>query len=84
MDLEELRRRRLAISASADRHLSNMNAIAAESGRVADVAANAEVILRDIDEQFESCTGLTKLDISFLFVRNAWMTRRRQKTLPDI
>ena len=68
MDLEELRRRRLAISASADRHLSNMNAIAAESGRVADVAANAEAILRDIDEQFESCTGLTKLDISFLFV----------------
>ena len=77
MELEELRRRRLAISARANRHLSNMNAIAAESGRVADVAANAEVILRDIDEQFESCTGLTKLDISFLFVAVALQVIRQ-------
>lgn len=77
MELEELRKRRLAIRASAQRHLSNMDAIAKESGRVADVAANAREILRDIDRDFEHCTGLTGIDISFLFLAIALQTIRQ-------
>lgn len=77
MELEELRKRRLAIRASAQHHLSNMDAIVKESGRVADVAANASEILRDIDRDFERCTGLTGIDISFLFLAVALQTIRQ-------
>lgn len=46
----------------------HMQMIADESARVAEVAANAEQILDEIDEKFEKCTGLNKLDASFLFL----------------
>ena len=77
MDLEEFRRRRRAISASAERHLSNMDAIIKESERVAEVAENAETILRDIDREFERCTGLTDTDNAFLFLAVALQVVRQ-------
>lgn len=54
-----------------------MQMIADESARVAEVAANAEQILAEIDEKFEKCTGLNKLDISFLFLAVALQVVRQ-------
>lgn len=51
--------------------------IADESTRVAEVAANAEQILDEIDEKFEKCTGLNKLDVSFLFLAVALQVVRQ-------
>lgn len=68
MKLEELRQRRKELNASSERHLAHMKQIAGESERVAGVAANSRMILTDLDEKFEKCTGLTSKDISFLFV----------------
>ncbi len=55
----------------------HMQMIADESARVAEVAANAERILTEIDEKFEKCTGLNKLDISFLFLAVALQVVRQ-------
>ena len=44
---------------------------AEESKRVANVAANTRTILDDLDEEFEKCTGLNKLDVKFLFLATA-------------
>lgn len=68
MELEELRRRHEEIRGRAERHLNEMEQIAVESQRVADVARDTRKILEDLDKQFEDCTGLTAKDISFLFV----------------
>ena len=61
----------------ADTLAGHMRMIADESARVADVAANAEKILSEIDEKFESCTGLNKIDISFLFLAVALQVVRQ-------
>jgi len=71
MELEELRYKRNLVRKNADRQLSYMKQIATESGRVAKVASNSETILQEIDQRFESCTGLNSRDISFLFVATA-------------
>ena len=57
--------------------IGHMRMIADESARVAEVAANAEQILAEIDEKFEKCTGLNKLDISFLFLAVALQVVRQ-------
>lgn len=48
-----------------------------ELARVEEVASNAEQILTEIDEKFESCTGLKRIDISFLFVAVALQVVRQ-------
>lgn len=55
----------------------HMQMIADESARVAEVAANAEQILDEIDEKFEKCTGLNKQDVSFLFLAVALQVVRQ-------
>ncbi len=55
----------------------HMQMIADESARVAEVAANAEQILDEIDGKFEKCTGLNKLDVSFLFLAVALQVVRQ-------
>ena len=45
----------------------HMQMIADESARVAEVAANAEQILTELDEEFEKSTGLDETDVKFLF-----------------
>lgn len=57
--------------------LNNMKKVTDESYRVADVAHNAEKILADIDEKFEKCTKLNKIDISFLFLAVALQVVRQ-------
>lgn len=77
MTLEELRKKRENISARADRHLENMEMIAQESGRVAQVAGNAEIILDDIEQKFRRYTGLSETDIDFLFFAIALQVARQ-------
>lgn len=84
MSLEELRRRRQELQREeeiqkgqsklyddAEIILNNMQTIANESARVADVAHNAKDILDDLDQEFESQTGLKGADIAFLFAATA-------------
>lgn len=61
----------------AEKITGHMQMIADESARVAEVAANAEQILDEIDEKFEKCTGLNKLDVSFLFLAVALQVVRQ-------
>lgn len=54
-----------------DKTLRNMQKIADESNRVADVAHNARQILDDLDREFERQTKLNGLDITFMFFATA-------------
>lgn len=54
-----------------DKTLRNMQKIADESNRVADVAHNAPKILDDLDREFEQKTKLNGLDITFMFIATA-------------
>ncbi|MBL4932765.1 hypothetical protein [Clostridium paridis] len=71
MDIEELRRRRRELSSSSETTLRNMEAIANESYRVAEVAHNSRKILDNLDKEFETQTGLKGTDIAFLFIATA-------------
>jgi len=76
MSIEELRRRREKLSAATQDTLDNMQKIADESYRVADVAHNAGEILEKLDCDFEMQTGLNKTDIHFLFFATALQVAR--------
>ncbi|MBR4981984.1 MAG: hypothetical protein IKY94_05440 [Lachnospiraceae bacterium] len=67
MNLEELQARRKKLSENSETISRNMDKIANESLRVAEVAHNTPQILDDLDREFESVTGLDKKDIEFLF-----------------
>ncbi len=67
MELEELRRQRLELNQRTDKTLQNMEQIAKESGRVANVAAHSETYLNDLEMKFDRYTGLNKKDLTFLF-----------------
>ena len=67
MEINELRERRKKIKTNSDITLCNMEKIANESIRVADVARDSERILNDLDREFEYATGLQGNDIKFLF-----------------
>lgn len=77
MSLEDFQKRSAAISQSVDAHLKNMDTIIAESARTADVATHSEQIIDGIEQQFEKCTGLNKLDVSFLFTAVALQVARQ-------
>ena len=67
MSLEELRKKREKLRTNSDITLRNMERIADESERVAEVAHNSKTILENLDKEFESQTGLQGNDIKFLF-----------------
>lgn len=68
MSLEELRAKRAALQRKSDITLNNMQKLADESYRVADVAHHSREILDNLDREFEVQTGLKGADIKFLFV----------------
>ena len=68
MSLEELQAKRERLKQNSDITLNNMQKIANESLRVADVAHNSRQIIADLDREFESQTGLQGKDLLFLFV----------------
>lgn len=67
MSLNELRAKRKRVKKNVDKIFGNVDKIAQESERVADVAHNAPLILTDLDNEFEAKTGLHGKDIAFLF-----------------
>lgn len=67
MSLDELKAKRAKLKANSEITLNNMQKIADESYRVADVAHNSRQIIDDLDNEFESQTGLKGNDIKFLF-----------------
>lgn len=77
MSLKDFQQRKDSISQKSQTCLENMQTIIDESSRVADVAAHSEQILDEIDQRFERCTGLNKLDITFLFLAVALQIGRQ-------
>lgn len=69
--LEELRARRASLSARSAQTMTDVHKITEESYRVADVAKNAETIIKNLDEEFEAQTKLRSKDIAFLFFATA-------------
>lgn len=67
MGLEELQKKRKNIKNNSDLTLKNMELLAKESERTAEVARNSRQLLENLDEEFESVTGLKGRDIVFLF-----------------
>lgn len=90
MDMEELRRRRKEVSSSSEKALRNMETIANESFRVAEVAHNSRDIINNLDLAFESQTGLNDLDVKFLFfatalqcIRQYWLSNDKLRFKND-
>lgn len=71
MGIEELRSKRERLKHNSDITLNNINIIANESKRVADVAHNSKEILGQLEDEFEKQTGLDKTDVKFLFFATA-------------
>lgn len=71
MNIEELMKRRKKLDQESSKTLSNMDKVIRESTRVANVAQTSKSILDDLDNQFESQTGLDKVDVTFLFFATA-------------
>lgn len=76
MDIEELRRRRKEVSSSSEKTLRNMETIANESFRAAEVAHNSRKILDNLDLEFERQTGLDSTDVKFLLFATALQVGR--------
>lgn len=76
MSLEELQAKHAMLHRNSDITLNNMQMLADESNRVADVAHNAEQTLNDLDREFESKTGLQGADVVFLFTAVALQLTR--------
>lgn len=76
MELEELQERRRQLKKNSDITLGNMQTLANESRRVAEVAHNSRQLLDDLDAEFESKTGLKGNDIKFLFTAVALQVTR--------
>lgn len=77
MSLKDFQQRKDSISQKSKICLEQLQTITDESSRVADVAAHSEQILDEIDQNFERCTGLNKLDTAFLFLAVALQIARQ-------
>lgn len=69
--IEEIRQKLKNLSTGSAQTISNAEKITQESYRVADVAKNAETIIKNLDEEFELQTKLRGKDIAFLFFATA-------------
>ena len=69
--LEELRAKRRSLNVRVNETFSEADKITQESYRVADLAKNADAIIKNLDAEFESQTKLTKKDVAFLFFATA-------------
>lgn len=68
LELDELRTKRKTLANASETTLRNMEKIQNESARVAEVAKNSENIIHNLNEEFESQTGLNKIDVAVLFI----------------
>ncbi len=67
MSSSEFRKRKEGIINRIDVTLDNMQKGYNECGRIENILANTRQILDDLDQQFCERTGLTEIDIAFLF-----------------
>jgi len=74
--IEELRKKRQWIKENSEAVLDNMQIIADESTRVAEVAHDSRRILQELDDEFERQTGLDKKDFAYLFFATALQVAR--------
>ncbi|WP_235815199.1 hypothetical protein [Neobacillus vireti] len=77
LSFEELRMRRRALSEQSEKTLENMELIAAESKRVANLAQSSQILIDNLEKEFESQTGLNGRDIGFLFFATALQCLRQ-------
>lgn len=80
--LEELQAKRVGIRSGANEIISQAEKITNESYRVAEVAHNAPIIIKNLDEEFEKKTGLKKKDFPFIFLATG-LQCLRQYLLPN-
>ncbi len=66
-ELIELRKKKEQLKQNSDITLNNMEVLANESYRVAEIAHDSSEIIDDLDKEFEEKTGLRGKDIGFLF-----------------
>lgn len=90
IDYDALRKQKNQAFANANTSIEHLNEIAKESGRVADVAKNANSIIQNLDVKFKQATRLSNTDIAFLFfatslqcVRQYLITLFKQRTGHD-
>lgn len=69
--IDELRAKRNSLYNRSEETFEDADRIRQESLRVADVAHNAEIIIKNLDEEFEAQTKLRGKDITFLFFATA-------------
>lgn len=67
MSLEELQKKRALLKDNSDKTFCNMEKLANESTRVAEVAHNSRELLDGLDAEFKKQTGLDRKDAKFLF-----------------
>ena len=72
----DLKQKRQRLRENTSRVLDNMQVLADESRRVAEVAHNARKTLDDLEKEFESQTGFNKTDCAFLFFATALQVLR--------
>ncbi len=68
MDVEEIKRLRNENLQKSESVISDMEECETATERAGGILQNTTEILEDLDKQFEDSTGLTKIDVSFLFV----------------
>jgi hypothetical protein len=71
MTVWELQKHRNDLANRSAATIAKSHDIAKESGRVADVARNVKIIIKDLESEFESQTGLNKTDVTFMLVATA-------------
>jgi hypothetical protein len=71
MNFAESNKQKRDIESNIEETLKDMMSLGNESWRVADVAHNSKKILADLDDEFETQTGLNKTDVSFVFFATA-------------
>lgn len=76
MSLEALQEKRAALKRNSDATFRNMQKITNESYRVADVAHHSREYLAELDAEFEQKTGLSGIDVRFLFAAVALQAAR--------
>lgn len=69
--MEELRAKRNALNSRTNNIFAEGDKITQESYRVAELAGNAETVIKNLDEEFEYQTKLNKKDIAFMFFATA-------------
>ena len=70
--IDELRAKRNSLYNRSEKTFEDADRIRQESLRVADIAHNAEIIIKNLDEEFAKKTGIiNKTDLSFLMIATA-------------